>query len=221
LDIHLTPVEARVLGSLIEKEATTPDYYPLSLNALVAACNQKSNREPVMSLDQTQVLEALDGLIAKRLARDKTTSGSRVTKYVHRLSGTLGLTHEFSAEEVALLCVLMLRGAQTVGELRARSERLCKLDSLGRFEDTLSGLISRKDGPYVVKLARQPGRREARYAHLLCGDVETGIEEAVEATQLAGALSDSARDKDRIAALERAMDELRGELEAIKRRLEQ
>jgi uncharacterized protein YceH (UPF0502 family) len=131
------------------------------------------------------------------------------------------LTHEFSAEEAALLCVLMLRGAQTVGELRARSERLCKFDSLGQVEDILSRLISRQDGPYVVKLARQPGRREARYVHLLCGDVEPGIEEAAEATHSAAAPSDSARDKDRIAALERAMDELRGELEAIKRRLEQ
>lgn len=219
MDIHLTPVEARVLGSLIEKEATTPDYYPLSLNAVIAACNQKSNRDPVMSLDQTQAIEALDGLIAKRLARDKTTSGSRVTKYVHRLSGTLGLTREFSRQEVAVLCALMLRGAQTVGEIRARTQRLCEFENLGQVEETLSGLISREDGPYVIKLPRQPGRKEARYAHLLCGDVEILPEEAAEATPPAGAPSDSARDRDRIAALERAVDAIRGELDEIKKRL--
>jgi uncharacterized protein YceH (UPF0502 family) len=214
LDIHLTPVEARVLGSLLEKEATTPDYYPLSLNALVAACNQKSNRDPVMSLGETQVLEALDGLIAKRLARDKTTSGSRVTKYVHRLSGTLGLTREFSREELAVLCVLMLRGAQTVGEIRGRSGRLCQFENLGQVEHTLSGLMSRQDGPYVTRLARQPGRKEARYAHLLCGDVDSAPAEAAVAAPRA-----LAGDDERIAALERGFDELRTELEAIKKRL--
>lgn len=218
MDIQLTPVEARVLGSLIEKEATTPDYYPLSLNAVVAACNQKSNRDPVMSLDQTQAIEALDGLIAKRLARDKTTSGSRVTKYVHRLSGTLGLTREFSRQEVAVLCVLMLRGAQTLGEIRARTQRLCEFENLGQVEESLSALISREDGPYVIKLPRQRGRKEARYAHLLCGDVEVVPEEATKATPAAGATSDSARDRDRITALERAVDEIRRELEKIKGR---
>lgn len=215
MDIHLTPVEARVLGSLMEKEATTPDYYPLSLNAVTAACNQKSNRDPIMSLNQTQTLEALDGLIAKRLAREKTTSGSRVTKYVHRLSGTLGLTREFSPQELAVLCVLMLRGAQTVGEIRGRTQRLCDFENLGEVEHTLSGLNSAEDGPYVTKLARQPGRKEARYAHLLCGDVEI----APEATPSVGAPSENAHDKDRIAALERAVNELRKELEEIKRRL--
>lgn len=219
MDIHLTPVEARVLGSLMEKEATTPDYYPLSLNAVTAACNQKSNRDPIMSLNQTQTLEALDGLIAKRLAREKTTSGSRVTKYVHRLSGTLGLTREFSPQELAVLCVLMLRGAQTVGEIRGRTQRLCDFENLGEVEHTLSGLISAEDGPYVTKLARQPGRKEARYAHLLCGDVEIAPEEGAKAVPPAGAPSSDARDRERIAALERAMEEVRGELEEIKRRL--
>lgn len=215
MEIQLTPVEARVLGSLMEKEATTPDYYPLSLNAVTAACNQKSNRDPIMSLNQTQALDALDGLIAKRLAREKTTSGSRVTKYVHRLSGTLGLTREFSPQELAVLCVLMLRGAQTVGEVRGRTRRLCDFENLGEVEQTLSGLISAEDGPFVTKLARQPGRKEARYAHLLCGDVEI----APEATPSAGAPSENAHDRDRIAALESAVNELRTELEEIKRRL--
>jgi uncharacterized protein YceH (UPF0502 family) len=217
MDIHLTPAEARVLGSLVEKESTTPDYYPLSLNAVTVACNQKSNREPIMSLDQTQTLEALDGLIAKRLAREKSTSGSRVTKYVHRLSGTLGLTREFSSQELGVLCVLMLRGAQTVGEIRGRTHRLCDFENLGEVEHTLSGLISREDGPYVTKLARQPGRKEARYAHLLCGDVELATDEGAEATP--SAPSGDARDRERVAALERAVEEIQGELEEIKRRL--
>ncbi|MDH3314980.1 MAG: YceH family protein [Gammaproteobacteria bacterium] len=219
MDIHLTPVEARVLGSLMEKAATTPDSYPLSLNAVIAACNQKSNREPIMSLDQTQTLEALDGLMSKRLAREKTTSGSRVTKYVHRLSGTLGLTREFSPQELGVLCVLMLRGAQTVGEIRGRTHRLCEFQNLGEVEHTLSGLMSGEDGPYVTKLPRQPGRKEARYAHLLCGDVEPGAQEATEATPSAGAPSGDLRNRDRIAALERAMEEIRGELKEIKKRL--
>lgn len=216
MDIHLTPFEARVLGSLIEKEATTPDYYPLSLNALTAACNQKSNRDPVMSLGESQVLEALDGLIAKRLARDKTTSGSRVTKYVHRLSGHLGLTREFSQEELGVLCVLMLRGAQTVGEIRGRTGRLCEFENLGHVERTLTGLMSHEDGPYVTRLARQPGRKEARYAHLLCGEVESAPAEAP-----AAAPAEFSGDNERVAALERGLEELREELEAIKKRLEE
>jgi len=220
LDIHLTPIEARVLGALIEKEATTPDYYPLSLNGVINACNQKSNRDPVMSLAETETLEALDGLVSKRLARDRTAAGSRVTKYGHRLSGTLGLTRDFSREEIAVLCVLMLRGAQTVGEIRGRSQRLCPFEDLGQVETTLSGLMTRADGPYVTRLAREPGRKEARYAHLLCGDVDPGPGESMESTPPAGASPGLTRDSDRITALERGLEELRGELEAIKRRLE-
>ena len=216
MDIHLTLVEARVLGSLMEKEATTPDYYPLSLNAIITACNQKSNRHPVMSVDQTQALEALDGLISKRLAREKSSSGSRVTKYAHRLAGTLGLSGEFSRQELAALCVLMLRGAQTAGEIRARAHRLCAFENLSEVEETLSGLMSREDGPFVTKLPRRPGRKEARYAHLLCGDAGAEAGEAVEDKPSAGETGD----RERIAALERGLEELRRELVAIKRRLQ-
>lgn len=219
MDIHLTPIEARVLGSLIEKEATTPDYYPLSLNGVINACNQKSNRDPVMGLGETETLEALDGLVSKRLARDRTAAGSRVTKYGHRLSGTLGLTREFSREEIAVLCVLMLRGAQTVGEIRGRSQRLCPFENLGQVEATLSGLMTRDDGPYVTKLAREPGRKEARYAHLLCGDIDPGPGESMQIAPPASAQSGKARDGDRITALERGLEELRSELAAIKQRL--
>jgi len=219
LDIHLTPIEARVLGSLIEKEATTPDYYPLSLNGVINACNQKSNRDPVMGLGETETLEALDGLVSKRLARDRTAAGSRVTKYGHRLSGTLGLTREFSREEIAVLCVLMLRGAQTVGEIRGRSQRLCPFENLGQVDATLSGLMTRDDGPYVTKLAREPGRKEARYAHLLCGDIDPGPGESMQIAPPASVPSGKAHDGDRITALERGLEELRSELAAIKQRL--
>lgn len=219
MDIHLTSVEARVLGSLLEKAATTPDYYPLSLKAVISACNQKSNREPIMSLGETEALEALDGLISKRLARERSSFGSRVTKYEHRLSGTLGLTQEFSSAELAVLCVLMLRGPQTVGEIRGRSHRLFEFENLGAVEQTLSELTSREDGPYVIQLARQPGRKEARYMHLLCGDADLEPAEPAATARSQGALPVGAGDDARIAALERGMEDLRQELEAIKRRL--
>lgn len=220
MDIQLSPAEARVLGSLMEKAATTPDYYPLSLKAVVSACNQKSNRDPVMNLSEAEALEALEGLTAKRLARERSSFGSRVSKYEHRMSGTLGLTHEFSREEAAVLCVLMLRGAQTVGEIRGRSQRLFEFEGLSAVEQTLNGLMSREDGPYVARLARQPGRKEARYAHLLCGEVEAESTEFAEAPVPAGATSDDARGDDRITALERGLQELRDEIEAIKNKLE-
>ena len=220
MDIHLTPAEARVLGSLMEKAATTPDYYPLSLKAVVSACNQKSNRDPVMNLSEAEALEALEGLSAKRLARERSSFGSRVSKYEHRMSGTLGLTHEFSREESAVLCVLMLRGAQTLGEIRSRSQRLFEFGDLRAVEQTLNGLMSRDDGPYVAQLARQPGRKEARYAHLLCGEVEAESAESSEAPVPAGARSGGAREDDRIAALERGLQELRDELETLKKKLE-
>ncbi len=217
MDIDLTPIEARVLASLLEKETTTPDYYPLSLSAIQTACNQKSNRDPVMSLGETEVLEALDGLTAKRLVREKTPSGSRVTKYAHRLSNTLGLTHEFSREELAVLCVLMLRGAQTVGEIRARTGRLCQFKALAEVEQTLSNLANRKDGPYVKKLARQAGRKEARYAQLLCGDVEVGAERAPESSTRIEPRPDDREQASRLTALEDRVEALREELEELKR----
>jgi uncharacterized protein YceH (UPF0502 family) len=142
-----------------------------------------------------------------------------VTKYGHRLSGTLGLTREFSREDIAVLCVLMLRGAQTVGEIRGRSQRLCPFENLGQVEATLSGLMTRDDGPYVTKLAREPGRKEARYAHLLCGDIDPGPGESMQIAPPASVPSGNASDGDRITALERGLEELRSELAAIKQRL--
>src|SRR3954471_4690551 len=165
----LSATEVRVLGSLIEKAITTPDYYPLTLNALVNACNQLTNREPVMSLDEAGVTSAIEGLRGKRLATLLSGGESRVAKYKHTLTDALLLT----PAEIALLTVLMLRGPQTVGELRTRSERFFAFDTLPEAEETLNALIARQPQPLVAKLARAPGTKESRYAHLLSGAIET------------------------------------------------
>jgi uncharacterized protein YceH (UPF0502 family) len=164
----LSEVEARVLGSLVEKETATPEYYPLSLHALAAACNQKSNREPVMSLDEDIVHAALESLRVKGLTVDISGGDHRVHKYAHRL----GEVFNFDRREQTLLCVLMLRGPQTVGELRGRSERLHNFDSLDDVESTL-GRLAERTPPLAKRLARRPGEKEARFAHLLSGDVES------------------------------------------------
>jgi uncharacterized protein YceH (UPF0502 family) len=167
MDILLTEVEARVLGSLIEKELTTPAYYPLSLNALVNACNQKSNRDPFMNVDEDAVREALRSLNKKELAGPADDMVGRVTKYEHRLQEAFN----FTRHETAILCELLLRGPQTPGELRSRADRMHKFDDLGIVQSTLQRLMKREP-PLVKLLPRQPGTKEARYAHLLSGDVE-------------------------------------------------
>ena len=168
MDILLNEVESRVLGSLIEKELTTPDYYPLSLNALVNACNQKSNRDPYMNLDEDAVREALRGLNQKELAGPADNMESRVKKYEHRLQEAFN----FTRHEIAILCELLLRGPQTPGELRSRADRMHRFDDLGIVQTTLQRLMKREP-PLVKLLPRQPGTKEARYAHLLSGDVES------------------------------------------------
>src|SRR5262245_31849446 len=158
----LTPAEVRVLGSLIEKQITTPDYYPLTLNALTNACNQLSNRDPVVAFDEQTVVRALDGLREKRLATLFSGAESRVAKYKHTLNDALLLT----PAEVALLCILMLRGPQTLGELRTRSERLYRFEAMSEVEETLSALAARLPQPLVARLPRQPGTKESRFAQL-------------------------------------------------------
>lgn len=165
--IEINAVEARVLGALIEKEVTTPEYYPLSLNALVNACNQKNNREPVMALDEAEVRQALHGLETERLA-GAVRGDSRVPKYEHRVQEVFN----FTRAETAVMCVLLLRGPQTPGELRGRTERMYKFDELSDIVSTLQKLASR-DPSLVKLLPRQTGMKEARYTHLLSGDVET------------------------------------------------
>ena len=207
MDILLNEVETRVLGALIEKELTTPEYYPLSLNALVNACNQKSNRDPVMNLDEDSVREAMRTLDKKGLAGPADNMLSRVTKYEHRLQEA----YNFTRHETAILAELLLRGPQTPGELRTRADRMHKFDDLGIALSTLQRLMKRE--PTLVKvLPRQPGTKEARYAHLLSGDVELPPQESA-----AGAApTSSAGSGDRIARLEDQVENLQKEIAELK-----
>lgn len=211
MNIRLNDVESRVLGSLIEKEITTPDYYPLSLNALVNACNQKSNREPVMNLDENAVSRALHELIEKNLAAGTSGQDSRVLKYEHRLQEAFN----FDRLETAILCVLLLRGPQTPGELRSRTERMHKFDDLEQVQSTLQRLMKREP-PIVAMLPRQPGTKEARYAHLLSGELKAPVSapEHVAASPLR-----SSTDAERIPRLEDAVARLEKELAETKERL--
>src|ERR671920_268202 len=163
----LTDIETRVLGSLIEKQVTTPEYYPLTLNALTLACNQKNNRNPVTTYSEQQVADALESLREKNLTYVFYGSTSRVPKYKHVMPEVMHLNHA----ETALMCVLMLRGAQTPGELRGSASRLHEFSSLEEVEETLNGLISREPEPLVARLPRQPGQKEGRFAHLLSGEI--------------------------------------------------
>ena len=208
METELTAIEIRVLGCLIEKEMTTPDYYPLTLNSLTAACNQKSNRDPVLELDETDVVKALDKLRFKGLAMQATGEGSRVPKYGHNLEAKL----HFEPEQLAILCELFVRGPQTLGELRTRCERMRPFDDLAAVETVLVELIEH-DPPLVVKLPRQPGRKEQRYAHLLAGAPE--LPEAAEAPPEAARLKVAAED-DRLQKLEEELAALRAEFEAFK-----
>ncbi len=172
MKITLTPIEIRVLGALIEKSATTPESYPLSLNALTNACNQKTNREPVMKLAENTVLEASERLIRETLITQRSGAGSRVSKYAHRLSNRLTEEYNFTPPELAVLSVLMLRSPQTAGEVRTRSTRLHEFADVLELEQTLRRLVEREDGPFVTKLARQGGHKEPRYAQLFGGEIE-------------------------------------------------
>jgi uncharacterized protein len=211
--IRLSDAQARALGALVEKEITTPDYYPMSLNALVNACNQRSNREPVMELDEEQVRDALEGLRECGLAGPDRNADSRVTKYEH----CLGEVFNCSRAETALLCILLLRGPQTPGELRGRTERMHRFDEIG---DAVSGLrkLMDREPPLVTTLARQPGTKEVRYMHLLSGPVDAG------SWPSAGASPDSpitgAEQDTRIAQLESALADLRAEVIQLRRRLD-
>lgn len=203
----LDSIEARVLGALMEKEITTPEYYPLSLNALVNACNQKSNREPVVEYDEDVVLNALEGLRRKRLAI--ITTGGRVTKYSQRISETLNL----GRRESAVLCTLLLRGPQTLGEIKDRSERMFSFADLREAEQVLEKLADWPNGPLVKKLLRQAGQKEARYVHLLAGEPsEQSLAEIPHASVPAPA---------RISQLEEEVQQLRSDLNELRRRFDE
>lgn len=171
MKIELTPMEARVIGCLIEKQITTPDQYPLSLNALVNACNQKSNRDPMMDVDEPTVQRTLDELSKKHLIMERSGFGSRVPKYQHRFCNTEFGTLKLTPQELAIVCELLLRGPQTPGELRPRAARMAPFTDADQVEATLETLRTREDGPFVVRLPRQPGRRDSEYAHLFGGPV--------------------------------------------------
>lgn len=203
----LSDVEVRVLGALVEKDITTPDYYPLSLNALVNACNQKNNRDPVMALNEDAVRAALDSLQAQRLAGPASGADSRVTKYEHRLQEVFN----FDRRETAILCVLLLRGAQTPGELRGRTERMYRFEELEDVVATLEKL-SQRDPALVAVLPRQPGTKESRYVHLLSGRPEA-------ATMPVAASAPVTQDSDRVERLEQEVAELRKEVHEIRDQL--
>jgi uncharacterized protein len=211
MSLLLTAIEARVLGALIEKDITTPDYYPLSLNALVNACNQKNNREPVMTLDESAVRDALSSLQEKRLAGPAGGADSRVTKYEHRLQEVFN----FDRREIAVLCVLLLRGPQTPGELRGRTDRMYRFEALDDVVSTLDRLAQREPALAAV-LPRQPGTKESRYMHLFSGDAPAS--DVAQATSPSSDLTDSPA-TDRLAQLEREVLELRKEVAEIHEQL--
>lgn len=177
MNIELTSTEARVIGCLIEKQITTPDQYPLSLNALVNACNQKSNREPVLDLDERTIQQTVDDLARKHFVVERSGFGSRVPKYQHRFCNTEYGPLKLDPQELAIVCELLLRGPQTPGELRSRASRMAPFSDVSEVEAALTRLSERDDGPFVVRLAREPGRRESRYAHLFSGEVSGGTDE--------------------------------------------
>ena len=207
----LDEVEARVVGCLVEKDLATPEYYPLTLNALTNACNQKSNREPVMLLENTDVVRALDSLRQKQMAH-QSAEGVRAAKYCHNLEAVLDL----DPEDLAVLAELLLRGPQTVGELRNRAERMCSVGDLHEVEELLQNLAEREE-PLVMRLPRQPGRKEHRFAHLLAGTPEFDESAALPAEP---ARLQVAAENDRITKLEGDVTELRTELEEIRSQLQ-
>lgn len=209
MEFTLTPEETRVLGALVEKSIATPDYYPLTLNALVNACNQLTNRDPVVSYDESTVTLALDGLREKRLATLYRGADSRVARYKHTLTDRFVLT----PAEVAILCVLLLRGPQTAGELRTRAERLFAFDTLAEAEETLNALVTYTPEPLVTKLPRQPGTKESRYVQLLSGvpAPETAAS-AAPASTASSAPPPPDTTRERIAQLEQDLAAVRAEL---------
>jgi len=211
VDDLLTDVEIRVLGSLIEKEMTTPDYYPMTLNALTNACNQSSNREPVVHYDDATVAGAIESLRKRSLVRVVQQSGSRVFKYRHLVNETLGLV----ARQAAVLAVLMLRGPQTLGELKTRASRLTAFASLDDVETSLDQLIARTPSALAARLERRPGQKEVRFGHLLSGVPTFDAVDAPEPTAASGP-----RGADRFGALEATVEELRREVAGLRSQLE-
>lgn len=205
---QLSGAEARVIGCLLEKQVTTPEQYPLSVNAVTMACNQKTNREPVMNLSEHDVQDVLDALVKRHYLRTVSGFGNRVTKYEQRFCNSEFGDLKLSSAEVAVITTLLLRGAQTPGELRTRASRMHEFSDMQEVEQTLEGLAAREDGPYVVRLAREPGKRESRYMHLFSGDVDISVKSI--------AADINAGDVDLVTRVEALEDEVAG----LKQRLD-
>ncbi|HAT1569570.1 TPA: YceH family protein [Kluyvera cryocrescens] len=208
---QLSPLEARVIGCLLEKQVTTPEQYPLSINGVVTACNQKTNREPVMTLSEADVQEQLDTLVKRHYLRTVSGFGNRVTKYEQRFCNSEFGDLKLSTAEVALVTTLLLRGAQTPGELRGRAQRMHEFSDMAEVENTLERLATREDGPFVVRLPREPGKRESRYMHLFSGEVDL---QSLAAVQPESALIDDDL-RSRVEALEGEVAELKQRLESL------
>lgn len=225
MKIELTPNEARIIGCLIEKQITTPDQYPLSLNALVNACNQKSNRDPVLELDERTVQQTLDDLGRKHFVVERSGFGSRVPKYQHRFCNTEYGTLKLDPQELAVVCELLLRGPQTPGELRSRAARMAPLTDVSEVEAALTRLSERADGPFVTRLAREPGRREARYAHLFGGEIHEARDESPSVANVRQAIPTpetafpDMSQEERLARLEDEVRALRNDLSELRSRL--
>lgn len=213
MNIELSNIEARIIGCLMEKELTTPDLYPLSLNSLTNACNQKSNREPVMSLSEAEVLDAVDALIEKRLINDESGFNSRVAKYRHRFCNTEFGNLKFTEQEQGIVCCLLLRGPQTPGELRTRTNRLCKFIDVKEVETVLDKLAQ---DSLVVKLPREAGKRESRYLHQFSGGSDLS-EVGVAMVPVSGTVPR----EDRIEQLEKELSALKNEVSELRRLIEQ
>jgi uncharacterized protein len=211
MKIELSAEEARVIGCLIEKQITTPDQYPLSLNALTNACNQKSNRDPLMALDEASVQHIVDTLARRHFITEKSGFGSRVLKYQQRFCNSEFGPLKFSPQELAILCELLLRGPQTPGELRTRASRMAALTDAGVVEAALETLAGRADGPFVMRLPREPGRRDSRYAHLFSGEVAAGAHAVAAAAETPAPT--------RLERIEQELQQLRVELDELKGRL--
>ena len=209
MKILLSPAEARIIGCLLEKQVTTPEQYPLSLNAVVSACNQKTNREPVMSLSDAEVQDLLDVLVKRHYLRNVSGFGNRVTKYEQRFCNSEFGNLKLSSGETALVTTLLLRGAQTPGELRMRAARMHEFADVPEVEQTLEALAAREDGPFVVRLPREPGKRESRYMHLFSGET------APEATDVEREASPSEDLAVRVATLESEVAELKQRLDSL------
>ncbi|CAI1602651.1 MULTISPECIES: YceH family protein [Serratia] len=204
---ELSAKEARVIGCLLEKQVTTPDQYPLSLNGIQLACNQKTNREPVMELTESEVQQILDLLLKKHFLRTLSGFGNRVVKYEHRFCNSEFGQLKLSVAEVAVVATLLLRGAQTPGELRTRTNRMHEFNDVSEVEQVLTNLSAREDGPFVVRLAREPGKRESRFMHLFCGQIDEAPAEA--------AFENDAELSQRVSVLENEVAQLKQQLQAL------